>query len=84
VELALRFSHGADESFALLVSQPDMRSARGFGREALKGVRWFPMGKPFEKHLIFYQRVGRIVEIIRVLHASRDIEGILGEPSGVE
>lgn len=31
----------------------------------------------FKKHLIFYRVLGDRVEIIRVLHATRDVEGIL-------
>jgi toxin ParE1/3/4 len=33
--------------------------------------------KGFEKYLIFYRTTDELVEIVRVLHAARDIDGIL-------
>jgi plasmid stabilization system protein ParE len=79
LDLALRFYQAAEESFALLASQPDMGSSRRFEKEALQGVRWFPISAPFKRHLIFYRRAGETVEILRVLHANQNIEALLDE-----
>ncbi len=38
---------------------------------------WFVQG--FERHLIFYRVLDDEVEILRVLHAARDIEGIFDD-----
>ena len=35
----------------------------------------------FEKHLIFYRPIKDGIEIIRVLHASRDLVAVLDEDS---
>ncbi len=45
---------------------------------ALTGLRrWRVPG--FENHLIFYRVTEEAIEVIRVLHGARDIEGILSE-----
>ena len=38
--------------------------------------------KGFEKYLVFYRATDGLVEILRVLHASRDIDGILSAEEG--
>ena len=44
----------------------------------LRGVRvWQVRG--FENYLVFYQPTQRGIEVIRLLHAARDIEGILAD-----
>jgi plasmid stabilization system protein ParE len=78
-ELAERSFLAAKESFGLLLSLPEMGSARRFQKERLKRVRLFPIGAPFQKQLVVYRRVQEDVEIIRVLHSSPDLEAILGE-----
>jgi toxin ParE1/3/4 len=35
----------------------------------------------FDKHLIFYRPVADGIEVIRVLHASRDLAAVLDEDS---
>jgi toxin ParE1/3/4 len=51
----------------------------GVGRDRSEdlrpGLRSFPSGR----YLIFYRIVGSTVKIVRVLHASRDIQTALGE-----
>jgi toxin ParE1/3/4 len=41
--------------------------------ELINGIRSFPVGN----YLLFYQQIENGIEIIRVLHGSRDIETIL-------
>ena len=49
-----------------------------FGR--LKGLRMWQV-RGFEKHLIFYRPIKDGIEVIRVLHASRDLVAVLDEDS---
>lgn len=44
----------------------------------LFGLRRWPI-QGFEKHLIFYLVFENTIDIVRVLHSARDIEGILEE-----
>jgi toxin ParE1/3/4 len=79
LDLALRFARAVEQSFALLLSQPDMGNSAHFKKDLLQSVRWFPVGTPFQKYLIFYRRVNEDLEVIRLLHASRGIQAMLDE-----
>jgi toxin ParE1/3/4 len=43
---------------------------------ALRGLRWWRV-KGFKRYIIFYRPSLQGIEVLRVLHAARDIEGIL-------
>ena len=47
----------------------------------LEGLRKWSV-KGFEKHLIFYLSFDDYIEIVRILHAARDIEAILEQEEG--
>ena len=66
IETADRLIDAIIERFPLLASTPGM----GFAREDFApGLRSFPVGD----YLIFYRRVSGRIDIIRVLHGSRDL-----------
>lgn len=54
------------ETFALLASVPEAGRRRD---EVIAGIRSFPVGS----YVIFYRIIRGRVEIVRVLHGSRDI-----------
>jgi len=71
-----RFYDAAAQAFEQLAMMPEMGSPRIFRNPALAGLRlWRIPG--FERHLIFYRPLQDRIEVIRVLHAARDIDGIL-------
>lgn len=76
-DLAISYLQAAQRIFSLLANKPYLGSARRFRSSELQGVRWFPLASPFQKHLVFYRVERETIEIVRVLHASRDIEEIL-------
>ena len=54
-----------------------MGAARKYDDAALADVRmWHVVG--FPNHLIFYRPTESGIEVIRVLHAKRDIESLFG------
>jgi toxin ParE1/3/4 len=73
-----RFLHGAEETFKQLGQMPQLGKKCQFNNSRLQNVRQIAV-KGFRKYLIFYQITAGEVEIIRVLHGSRDIETILGD-----
>ena len=76
-ELAFRFLDAAEASFESLAVMPGMGAAREYNDPALANVRmWRVAG--FPNHLIFYRPIESGVEVIRVLHANRDIEALFG------
>jgi len=66
----------AHETFALLATQPDMGWRFRFRHPDLKRLRVFRV-KDFEKLLILYLPLFDGVEILRVVHGSRNIETLL-------
>lgn len=75
-DAAMRFTYAVKEAYDLLAKHPEIAVVRDFGRPELAGLRMWPI-PGFEKHLIFYRAIDHGIEVIRVLHGSRDIESIL-------
>ena len=76
LEAGRRFYDAAAQVFDQLALMPEMGSPRTFRNPALAGVRlWRIPG--FERYLIFYRPIQDGIEVIRVLHAARDINAIL-------
>ena len=75
VEVAERYFAAVEETCVLLVTQPQSGAPYHSGIERLAGLRRVPV-KGFEKYMLFYMpRMGGI-DVVRVLHAARDIESI--------
>lgn len=74
-DLAFRFLAAAESTFNRLAAVPEMGAVRDYGDERLEGLRMWPV-PGFQNHLIFYRPVVGGVEVIRVLHAKRDIEAL--------
>ncbi len=76
-DLATSYARAVRQVVLLIADKPNIGSPRRFRAAELQGVRWIPLASPFQKHLVFY-RIGReTIEIVRVLHASRNIEEVL-------
>ena len=75
LDTALRFYLAAEETFALIATQSRLGRTRDFENPYLKGVRMCVM-KEFDKHLIFYRPLKNGIEVLRVVHGSRDIEDL--------
>ena len=77
-DAAERFLDAAEAAFDLLASMPSMGRAVTFQSPATQGIRvWRIQG--FERYLIFYRAVEGGIEIVRVLHGARDIEGLFAD-----
>jgi toxin ParE1/3/4 len=81
-ELGHRFLIAAHETFALLAKQPNMGWPPRLRHPALKSMRVFRI-KRFERILILYLPLADGVEILRVIHGSRNIKALLRR-EGVE
>ncbi len=75
LDTALRFYLAAEETFALIATQPRMGRTRTFGNPLLKGARMCIV-KGFERHLVFYRPRKGGIEVLRIIHGSRDIEDL--------
>ena len=75
-DLGHRFLVAAHDTFALLAAQPNIGWHSRLKHPALKTLRVFRV-KGFEKLLVLYLPLLDGVEILRVVHGSRDLEALL-------
>ena len=75
LDAALRFYDAAEAAFDELAEMPGMGSPRTFKNSRLGEVRMWPI-PGFENWLIFYRPIKDGIEVLRVVHAARDIQGL--------
>jgi toxin ParE1/3/4 len=80
VDVGERYFEAFDKTCALLVQHPHAGKPYDAGVSRLARLRRFPV-KDFESYIIFYIPRRSGIEIVRVLHAARDIETVLAEES---
>lgn len=73
---ALRFFDSARQTFSQLAQTPGIGRPYEVSNPRLLGLRKWSV-KGFEKHLIFYRLQDDCIEVVRILHAARDISTIL-------
>jgi toxin ParE1/3/4 len=84
-ELGHRFLVAAHETFTLLATQPEMGWRRPLKHPSLESLRVFRI-TGFERVIILYRPIPSGVDILRVVHGSRNLqallrqEGLAGEP----
>ena len=69
-DAARDFLDATFEAFDRLAQFPEMGPLARFKNRTLKSVRYFVLAPPFNRWLIFYQPVGKIMEIKRVLYGN--------------
>ena len=68
-ETAVSFLQRLDQEFELIATQPRMGRIRD---ELQPGLR----SQPYDKYLILYRPRGKGIEVVRVIHAARDVEAM--------
>jgi toxin ParE1/3/4 len=77
-QAAVRLLRAADATFRQLARMPQLGAVYPIERPDLAGLRVWQV-KGFPNHLIFYRPIHDGIEVIRVLHGSRDIPASLNE-----
>ena len=77
INTADRFLEAVDSTLAMLSSQPEAGYQISVRSPILQGMRRFPVSDGFEKALIFYLPLADGIELVRVVHGSRDLERLL-------
>jgi toxin ParE1/3/4 len=75
---ARRFREAAEATFLALARMPNAGAPYELRNPRLKGLRCSRVGR-FRNYLIFYLPLQGGIDVIRVLHAARNIEAILEE-----
>jgi toxin ParE1/3/4 len=76
LETALRFHDAANSTFAKLGEMPSISERWRSANPRLADLLIRRI-EGFEKHLIFYRAADDGIEIVRVLHAARDLDSVL-------
>jgi toxin ParE1/3/4 len=83
LDLGLRFLAAAEKTFELLASQPRIGWRCRLTHPALRTARVFFV-EGFPKILVFYRPSPAPIEILRVLHGSRNLEAVFRGDRGIE
>jgi len=79
IEVADRFLMEADKTLNLLATQPEIGAPLFVRRAELQGMRRIPVSGGFEKILLFYFPLQDGIDLIRVIHGSRELDRVLDE-----
>jgi len=83
LEVGLRFLDAANQTFVLLSTQPNRGWLARLKSPELKTLRVFRV-KGFEKMLILYRPVADGVDILRVVHGSRNLQALFRRREEIE
>jgi len=78
LEAAERFLDATKAAFALLAEMPEMGTRCRFNNADASDIRLWSI-RGFENHLVFYRPTSSGIEIVRVLHGSRDILALFAD-----
>ena len=78
-QVAERYLRAVDETIYQIARFPDLGLRRHFKSPALACIRSLATGRPFDKHIVFYQ-VDTLLRIERVIHGARDLPRRLLDP----
>lgn len=81
IDVADRFLAAAETTLELLSTQPKSGAAVFVHRPELQGMRRARVSGGFEKILLFYFPLEDGIDLVRVIHGSRDLERVLLEES---
>jgi toxin ParE1/3/4 len=77
-----RFFAQVEATFARLAKMPGIGTRYEPDEPLYADLRYFPVSR-FRDYLVFYRPLPDGIEVFRVLHGARDIQGILAEEFGI-
>ncbi len=75
IRVAERFSFAAEQTFENLAAMPELGGRCESDHPVLRQLRAWPI-QGFRKNLILYRPLPDGIEVVRVIHGARDIEGL--------
>jgi toxin ParE1/3/4 len=83
LSVAIRFLERARETLELIANHPEIGWHANLRHADLKSMRIFRI-RGFERTLIFYRPISNGIEILRVVHGSRNLRGLFRRRSEVD
>ena len=71
-EAAIRFIDALATTFDHIVHMPGMGNTRNYRNPRLAGLRMIPVSG-FRNFLVFYHAASHTIDVVRVLHAARNV-----------
>ena len=82
--VARRYAESVVHTLGRLCDNPGIGARCGFRHPMLSTLRFCPIARPFQKHIIFYRYDDKNLFAERVMHGSRDLPNRLLEPPGAD
>jgi len=79
-DIAERYLQAIDATLGRLAEMPTLGHPVRFSNSLLRNLRCFPVGRPFENHLIFYRYDEPTLSVERAVHGTRDLPRRLTQP----
>lgn len=77
VEQAMRFYVAVEATYGHVVQRPNAwRPVMDLGQPRAEGLRYRPL-LGFPNHLVLFRVLAETVEVVRILHAARDLPAVL-------
>jgi plasmid stabilization system protein ParE len=83
-ELAQRYLNAVSTTLARLADMPGLGRPTRFPAPVLRNLRFYPVERPFEKHLIFYRHDETTLYVERSIHGARDLPRRLTQPPAAD
>jgi plasmid stabilization system protein ParE len=78
--LAEAYLDAVNATVELLARNPGIGKRCSFKQRALAELRFFPVLKPFNRHVLFYRFSSTVFVAFRAMHGMRDLQRRLIEP----
>lgn len=75
LESAERFLDAVESTFELLAKMSELGTICHFRSKEVAGLRIWPI-RGFGNHIVFYRVFENEIEVVRVIHGSRDVENL--------
>jgi toxin ParE1/3/4 len=78
LDAAIEFCQAVENAVQRLAEMPGLGALRDFPNPSLSSLRFWPI-KGFRSYLIFYRPSLDGIEVVRILHAARNIDSIFAQ-----
>jgi plasmid stabilization system protein ParE len=83
-EIASKYATQVDRTVEFLADHPNLGKRCDFPEAEFTDLRFYPLSRPFHRHLVFYYVKAQTLIAFRVIDGARDLPKRLHDPPGVE
>ena len=83
-EIARKYAAEVERTVLFLAMHPNLGRQCGFLEPEFAHLRVYLLGRPFDRHLVYYRIAGDGLIVFRVMHGARNLPARLLDPPGAE